>query len=371
MRLSTFIKNNMESILQEWENFARSIQPPHRSMDASELRDHAKEMLEEIAAELATADAEGSKTSEAPEIPGSRASELHAETRLISGFNIEQLVAEYRALRASVLRLWLRRDKTATWFEVDDMHSFNEAIDRSLAESVARYSQIVSRSRDIFLGILGHDLRTPLQSLSMGASYLMRYESADSNLIQLGSRMFNSTSRMTQILDKLLDFTASRIGGGISFSPTVGDLAFLSEQIANEFRFSHPTRIIKTECSGDATGTWDMPRMGQVYQNLIGNALQYGDGESPVSVLTHGAQDRVTIAVHNDGDPIPNEKLENLFNPLYRHARPEAGEAGRKNLGLGLYIVREIVIAHNGTIHVASSEEAGTSFTISLPKKPS
>lgn len=362
MRLSAFILDNLEPILQEWEDFARSIQPPHRAMDVTELRDHAKEMLEEIAAEL--------EAGQAQPASGERASEIHAVTRLQSGFNIDQLVSEYRALRASVLRLWTQRQKTATWFEVEDMGRFNDALDRALAESVACYSSTVRRAEDIFLGVVGHDLRTPLQYLSMGAEFLMRSEKSDPQLIQLGSRMFDSASRMGQILDNLLDFTRSRTGGGMKINPRAADLSGLCEQVADEFRFSHPDRTIVTDVTGDVSGRWDVPRIGQVYQNLIGNAIQYGAKDFGVTVRTSGSADSVEIAVHNHGAAIPESALAGLFDPLHRYANTASDEADRKHLGLGLYIVREIIHAHGGSIAVRSTAGDGTTFLVRLPKKP-
>lgn len=361
MRLSAFILDNLEPILQEWEDFARSIQPPHRSMDVAELRDHAKEMLEEIAAELDTGRAQPAE--------GERAAEIHALTRLQSGFNIDQLVSEYRALRACVLRLWAQREKTATWFEVEDMSRFNDAVDRALAESVACYSATVRRAEDIFLGVAGHDLRTPLQYLSMGAEFLMRSEKSDPQLIQLGSRMFDSAARMGQILDNLLDFTRSRTGGGIQINRRPADLAGICEQVADEFRFSHPDRTIVTRISGDVSGRWDVPRIGQVYQNLIGNAIQHGAKDSGVTVRTGGDADNVEIAVHNHGTEIPESALAGLFDPLHRYASASSGDADREHLGLGLYIVREIVHAHGGSITVRSTAGDGTTFLVRLPKK--
>ncbi len=360
MRLSAFILENLEPILQEWEDFARGIQPPHRSMDVAELRDHAKEMLEEIAAELGA-----SSTGESTE--GDRAAEIHAEARLKSGFNIDQLVSEYRALRASVLRLWFQREKTATWFEVEDMTRFNHALDRALSDSVARYSSMVRRSEDIFLGIVGHDLRTPLQYLSIGAEFLMR-STSDPQLIQLGSRMFDSTARMGHILNNLLDFTRSRTGSGMPISPQAADLAVISEQVADEFRFSDPSRVIVTEVSGDVTGRWDAARIGQVCQNLIGNALQHGDGEHSVTVRTLGDADGVRITVHNRGESIPESELAGIFDPLYRYAGKSTEGSDRKNMGLGLYIVREIVSAHGGRIDVHSTPNDGTTFEVWLPR---
>ncbi|TFW01138.1 sensor histidine kinase [Oxalobacteraceae bacterium OM1] len=362
MRLSEFILNNMEPILQAWEDFARKIQPPHRSMDVEELRDHAKEILEEIAMELATPDGV-----RALDLHGNTPAEIHADTRAVSGFSVDQLLAEYRALRASVLGLWSRREKTATWFELEDMTRFNEALDRALAESVSRYSEGQSQAQDIFLGIIGHDLRTPLSAISLGATYLMRSDTSDSKLIQLGSRMYGSAERMQEIIDKLLDFVRSRSGIGIPVHRSDVDLALVSEQIVEEFRVSNPGVVIRVEMDGDLRGHWDGSRIAQVYQNLIGNAIQYGE-HTPVSVHTLGRDGEIVLSVHNDGPPIPSDMQAHLFDPLRRGVGGPDHAANRKNMGLGLYIVREIVNAHDGTIDVTSTEETGTTFTVRLPR---
>lgn len=363
MRLSEFILCNMERILQGWEDFAREIQVPHRTMDVTELRDHAKDILEEIAAELACPD---SARNFDPQ--GNTPGEVHADTRAESGFTVEQLLSEFRALRASVLLLWSQRDKTATWFEIEDMTRFNEAIDRALAESVARYSEKERQAQDIFLGILGHDLRTPLQAIRLSAKYLMRSESADSTLIQLGSRTYNSTVRMQKIIENLLDFIRSRTGGGLPIHPEETDLADICDQIAEECRASHPGKVIHTAITGDVRGKWDAVRIAQVYQNLIGNAIQYGS-DTPITVLTYEDGVHAVLSVHNGGAPIPPGLKKNIFDPLRRNLSGAAHRGDRKNLGLGLYIVREIVAAHHGSIDVVSTEQDGTTFTVRLPRQ--
>jgi signal transduction histidine kinase len=331
-------------------------------MDVLELRDHAKEILEEIAAELAYPDHERKR-----DLQGNTPAEVHADTRAVSGFTVDQLLSEFRALRASVLNLWSQRKKTATWFEVEDMSRFNAAIDRALAESVARYTEAQRQSQDIFLGIIGHDLRTPLSAINIGATYLMRSEDADAKLIQLGSRMFTSAVRMQEIIDNLLDFVRSRSGGGIPILPDAVDLRVVSEHIVDEFQVSSPGAVIRAEVTGDVRGHWDGARIGQVYQNLIGNAIQYG-ANTPVSVVTCGNDGEVVITVHNDGPPIPPAMQKDIFDPTRRGLSISTYSSNRKNMGLGLYIVREVVKSHSGTVEVSSTEKTGTTFTVRLPR---
>lgn len=369
MKLDKFILQNMETILVEWENFARGIQPPDGDMNVGELRDHAGDMLKTMALDLATPQTEYKRMEKSkgnkPKLKGETAPETHADDRWTSGFSIDHLVSEYRALRASVLRLWLLESRYNSE-EVEDVIRFNEAVDQALAESVNRYSEAVQTAQDVLLGILGHDLRTPLQFLGSSAQYLIHAPNMDSRQAELGARMYNSVMRMKSMLDNLLDFTQSRIGGGLRISPKDTDLAEVSTQVVAEFRPSCPSRVIHHEVIGDCRGEWDASRIGQVYQNLISNALQYGFPESDVVVSTRGSAQEVVLSVHNEGRPIPEQELEHMFGLLHRHA--EENTSGT-NLGLGLYITQEIVTAHQGTISVISSEAEGTTFRVRLPKK--
>jgi signal transduction histidine kinase len=374
MRLSQFILTNIESILQEWENFARSIQSDLQDMDAMELRDHAEEMLRAISADLGNPQSEQQRDLKAigkgPRSYELSPAEIHADTRLNSGFSLDQLVAEYRALRASVLRLWMERDKTATWFEVEDLARFNEAVDQALSESIARYSKNLRQAQDIFVGVIGHDLRAPLQSINLGAEFLMRTE-ANPNLVQLGSRLFNSANRMSAILDNLIDFTKSRTGG-IQLHRIQVDLAEIAEQVIDEFRFSNPNRTIRLDVSGETEGQFDQSRIGQVLQNLISNALQYGTTNTEVIVSVSGNETESMLTVHNHGKPIEKNEQQHIFDPLRRcTGNLQDEQSAGKNLGLGLFIVKEIVSAHYGTVGVISSPMDGTRFTIRLPRSAS
>lgn len=375
MRLKSFILENMEPILSEWVEFARKVQPPEGSMDILELRDHAEEMLRTIAGDLQTpqTDSERKVKSEGDKPRGTRdtAAETHATGRLRSGFPIDSLVSEYRALRSSVLSLWLKKGKLEGDDQISDLLRFNEAIDQALAESVARYSGVMTQGQDVFLGILGHDLRSPLQSLSLGAQYLINSEQVESGMVQLGSRMFSSVTRMKGMLDNLLDFTQSRLGDRIHISPGRCDLSKVSEEVTEEFRLANPTRIIDNSSHGNCIGNWDHLRISQVYQNLISNAVQYGFPDTAISVFTEGKDDEVVFSVHNKGPIIPAKDQNRMFELMQRvigHA-DSPDRTVHANLGLGLYIAREIVRAHQGTISVSSSDKEGTRFTVCLPRE--
>ena len=179
MALRHFILQNMEAILAEWEKFAASL-PPGAKMDRTALRDHAEQILRVIAQDIQTSQTEEERQAKsqgmAPQQAGSddSAAETHAATRLLDGFSLDEMVAEYRALRASVLRLWSRERDSADRQSLEQMTRFNEAIDQALTESTARYAARLARSRDLLLGALGHDLRTPLGAMLLSAEFLLR-----------------------------------------------------------------------------------------------------------------------------------------------------------------------------------------------------
>lgn len=372
MRLANFILTQREVILQSWDDFANSLQPGTRVMDARELRDHADQILTEIAADISTPQSsqQGIDKSRgtAPKTHGDSASETHAGTRLRSGFTIDQMVSEYRALRASVLLLWSRWPDQDIESRDEDILRFNEAIDQGLAESVARYSQTVNESHDVFLGVLGHDLRSPLAAILLSAEFLLHANELDSRYAKVAAGIYTSVRRAEKIVVNLLDFARSRVGSGIPLDRAETDLTAVCEGIMQEVRLLHPERTVVFQPDGRIVGKFDASRMGQVFSNLIENAVKYGSDTAPVVVSQETKGGHATFVIHNEGEPIPPEETKRIFDPMTRHSPRAINERGSyAGLGLGLFISREIVTAHGGKIWVESSPASGTTFHIALP----
>jgi signal transduction histidine kinase len=374
VRLSKFIRINIEVILQEWENFALTLNPL-RNSGPRKLRDHAQQMLYVICTDLDTYQGEhdGIEKSKgnAPVVAGDTAAEIHASERLNSGFAIEELVAEYRAMRASVLRLWQADMTERDPLEVADMLRFNEAVDQSLTESVARFSSMLRESQSVFMAILGHDVRNPLGAISMGAQMLMLDPALPANHHQVANRILASTTRVNELVGDLLDFSTSHLGGGIPVTPAPYDLGPQCELVVGEMRAFYPQRSIVLDMTGDLNVAWDRARINQALSNLMGNAVQHGASDQPVWVSVHGDDDDVVITVQNMGEAIEASSLRTIFDPTKRFAmRPvsERNHTGNDNLGLGLYITREIVSAHGGRIALTSTASEGTTFTLTLPR---
>jgi signal transduction histidine kinase len=293
---------------------------------------------------------------------------MHATLRLRDGFDIDQMVSEYRALRASVVKLWIARKPPAAESDINDLTRFNEAVDQAIAESVAEYTRLINDSRNLFLGILGHDLRNPIGAASMAGEMLKRLAPPDTKQLALASNIVDATQRGIQILNDLLDITRSAFGTDIPIAKSPMEMGGLATQLVEEMRPLAKGRAIKLDVVGDCKGAWDKTRMGQVFSNLIGNAIEYGSPDSAISVTVQGTANDVAIAVHNEGHPISPDKLSTIFEAMTRGQPPRAEQESTGHLGLGLYIARKIVVAHGGNMEVASGG-SGTTFTARVPRK--
>ncbi|MFB9124691.1 sensor histidine kinase [Paraburkholderia dipogonis] len=371
MRLADFISRDIEPILAQWEAFAATLQPAAANMGSLGLRNHAQQILQAVAKDLQTSqtrDAQREKSlGRAPVLINTTetAAQTHALLRARAGFNINQLAAEYRALRASVLRLWMD-DCAPEVPDLDDVIRFNEAIDQALAESLAFFTAQVEQSRNLLLGMLGHDMRSPLQAIRVTASYLEALNAGE-RVSEAAARLIRSGARMQALLDDLTDFNRTNLGLGINVRATSVDLADVLADELDELRAVNPDRQIELQVSGNLQGVWDGRRLQQLLGNLVLNAIKYGAQDAPVRVIVSGDATHVRIEVKNRGDAIEHATLARIFDPLTRGPGYRGEGDGSDSLGLGLYIASEIAKAHHGAVE-ARSDETETSFSVSLPR---
>ena len=379
-RLSRFIRDNVEPILAEWETFARSL-PEGGAMNVAALRDHAKEMLLVIAADLerpqtdsaqdekARGERDAGDAGDAGAARRTTAAEEHGAGRAGSGFTVGQMVAEFRALRASVTRLWLAEDAGRARTDLTDLIRFNEAIDQAIAESVSRYSQAVAQTQERFLAILSHDLRSPLGAIIMATRFMLDAGGLEEPNRTLVTRASSSARRMNQMVLDLVEFTRTRLDDTIPVVRSQVDGLRLVHDVVVEIAAAYPDSVVQVETGGDLSGQWDADRLTQALTNLVANAVQHGARGKPIRVSASGVADEVTFSVHNEGPPIPVEQQEAIFQEGHR-AGGRTAATDRRHQGLGLYIVERIVASHGGSVSVRSSPEEGTTFTIRLPRRP-
>ena len=222
--------------------------------------------------------------------------------------------------------------------------------------------------RERMLGIVGHDLRTPLSVISSGVGLLQRGALGNQDLKTV-DRIGRSAKRMANMISQLLDFTHARLGGGIPIERARVGLSDVCTDVIAEFEVARPDRVLRFHSNGDTDGMWDGSRLAQVVTNLIGNAIEHGAAERAIDVRTSAEGGEVQLSVHSEGPPIPVELLSVIFE-AFRRGRLD-GRSRAAGLGLGLFISREIVRAHGGALEVSSTETAGTTFTARLPRDPS
>jgi two-component system sensor histidine kinase/response regulator len=232
---------------------------------------------------------------------------------------------------------------------------------RQLASQVEQIQQ-AQRMSDLFIGVLGHDLRNPLSSIVSGAA-LLELKAGDPDETRKKARMItNASRRMERLIQQLLDFALARVNGAIPIEPIELDLAKVARQVIAELG-DHSALPIHLEVQGDTSGRWDSDRMMQVISNLVGNAVEHGEQGSPVRLSIDGSStDQVEISVRNRGS-IPRETLSMLFSPFKPRGQKSRG------LGLGLYIVDQIVLAHGGRVVVNEPAQGETIFVVSLPRR--
>lgn len=209
-----------------------------------------------------------------------------------------------------------------------------------------------------------------LYILAPPASAVSHSGQLDADLHQVASGVWTSADAMGRMIGDLLDFTGAGLGQAMPLSRAAMDLASVCEEVVQEIRAAHPTADVRFQAHSDLTGEWDADRLRQVVSNLLGNAVHHGGGAGPVDLLASADGSHVRLAVRNGGRPIPPDALTTIFDPLVRVSSPDVQKRRRPgSIGLGLYIAREVAVAHGGDIEVTSSEAAGTVFTVRVPRR--
>lgn len=367
MLLADFIELAKEEILAESIAYARTILSL-KGEDEAVIRNHLPKVLEAISADLRTPQSRTECIAKshglAPAVGRETAAETHGVLRARSGLHIEQVVAEYRALRSCVLRLWA--DAAPPHADaLRDVGRFNEAIDQALAESVRVYTAEVERWRQLFLGVLGHDLRAPLNAIALTAE-LVANVGPERDLSSPAAILRKSASRMTSLLDSLLEYSRVSLGAGMTIERRPIDLGTTCREEIELQRAAHPGARIELVVQGDTRGDFDDSRVREALGNLITNAVKHGLPE-PVRVRLVGGSRAVDLTVENAAaEEIPAAELEQLFEPLRRGSVQRPG-SDRSHLGLGLFIARQIAKAHGGELK-GNSLGQRVWFTLTLPR---
>jgi signal transduction histidine kinase len=370
MRVAEFIRTHPAEIEAEWEKFARAISTFSPDLDVLTLRDHLREILVAMADDMESPQTleEQAQKSQGGQIRGGALDQitaLHARMRLNSGFNLEQAIAEYRALRSSILFLWVRTEPAQEDVVLPEVTRFNETIDQAIAEVVRRFADKSQQYSDVFLGVLTHEVRNPLNVIQLSSQILKSagLEEAQTRCVE---RILRGAGSIERLVNDLAILVRSRMRVPFPLTKAACDLGEICALALDEIKSSHPDTEFELERIGDLNGEWDRDRLTQVIFNLVTNAVTHA-AVKQVQVTGQGLGPLVELRVNNQGTPIPSELQQSIFDPFVHH---ETGSptSTKKGLGLGLFIVKEIVTGHQGTVEVTSTETEGTTFTVKLPR---
>ncbi|MEG9328907.1 sensor histidine kinase [Salinimicrobium catena] len=372
MRLVPFIKKNKEEIADEWVEYARENISAADEKEVKQVKDHIIEMLESIAKDMEVSEsnseqeAKSKGNKEVKNIHATAAKE-HGTQRVKMGFNIVELSSEFRALRASVLRLWSKeKSGESDEDQVHDIIRFNEAIDEAWIHSLKKFDSVVQESKNWFLSVLGHDLRSPLAAILGAQQVLGLSDKLTEKEKRILRRTEASAKSMKELINNLLELTNLRLGKGMTITRSSVDLSRQGEEIIQEFQLAYPESKFKFDSRGPVQGDWDRLRLKQVLTNLIANALRHGKAGGPVTLKISTKGKEAIFSVHNEGNPIPKDVQKQIFDGRFSMEQEPYGN--ENSYGLGLYIVKEIIKEHEGEIKLESSAKKGTTFTIVLPR---
>lgn len=376
MHLHQFIERHMDDILAEWVAFARTLDSGTEEMTLLQLRDHAEAILRAIALDIDSGQSkseqyEKSRGNSPGEGVASSAAAIHGTQRHQNNFTLLQLSAEFRALRATVLRLWLPRVNALSADTIREMIRFNEGIDQALAESIVTYSARADQTRELFLAILGHDLRAPLATLTTSGALLARPDLPVAEVQKTAARVRRSALVMSTMVEDLIGYTRCELGSGMPITPVQTDMGAVCRSAIEDANSTFPGSQFDLSLEGELDGMFDKVRLHQLFTNLLVNAAKHGDTGESVRVHARGDPNVIRVDVNNHGPAIPRSAWREIFQPLVQLSSDASDDHRdrRTSLGLGLYVAREIATLHGGSIDVHSTSEEGTTFAVCLPRK--
>lgn len=351
--IANFLRTEQAAIARRWVEEVHADQPAFKTPTEPVLLEHLPAFLSGLA-DWIDGDTEAAERSFAVLVSGS------ALQQLGYGVGLETLTREYSKLRMVLMRkLNCFLGEAAHRESLVRMH---EGMDRAISDAMHRYASHREEVRERFITILGHDLRDPLSTVIISANMLAANPGLDKEHRMVASRISRACNRMQRMINDVLDFARGHLGGGIPALPAPTDMGDIVKAATDEAIGANPQRSITCEVSGDLHGSFDRDRVHQAITNLIGNAVRHT--QDSIEVRAYERPDAVVTEVTSHGAPIPEEIRCRLFDPF---ASFDSGSP-RRGLGLGLYIVQQIALAHGGTCEVDSSD-SGNVFRIRWPRE--
>ncbi len=354
--IATFLRTEQARIAKLWEDEVRAELPSLRGMTRPVLLDHLPEFLDGLADWI-------DGNTEAAEHAFDVLVSGHALQRLGYGVGLETLTREYSKLRMILMRELHELSANASARE--SIVRLHEGMDRAISDAMHRYAMRREEVRERFITILGHDLRDPLATVMISSKMLAANPGLEKEHRMIAARIGRAGTRMQRMINDVLDFARGHLGGGIPANPSLNDMGEIIKAAADEAVGANPQRTITCDVHGDLRGAFDRDRVHQAITNLIGNAVNHTNDAIEIRAFEAPDGRAVVTEVTSHGEPIPEDVRRRLFDPFVSFD----GAAPRKGLGLGLYIVHQIALAHGGTCDVRS-EATGNTFIIRWPRTP-
>jgi signal transduction histidine kinase len=281
------------------------------------------------------------------------------ERARLTGYETKSVIAEYQILRLTIIDVLKQHNVPVS---DDEMHIISSSIDAAIREAVTAYAFSQAALREQFIAALAHDLRNPLSIASTAAQLICRTE--DPQAVQRYARkILENIGRVDRMIQQLLDTVIFEHGERLPLHPSNFDMFELVTQVCNQFASVHGPRF---QAKGaPACGWWGRDLIQRALENLISNAMKYGKSDSVVRVTCDAELGRLQLSVHNEGDEIPPDQIEGIFQVFVRAKAAKNGDA--EGWGIGLPFVRSVVESHGGSVDVDSSRERGTTFSMNIP----
>lgn len=348
MRLPTFIIDNIDRIITEWKHAALPAMLP--------LEGQAKQILMAVAADI---------ESGAEQSASSSAVTIRTVLRATPDFDVQQVGEALRLLRAVVPSMWNPEDGHA----FDEWRRFHDAVDFAVGEAIAQYAIQVERTRSLFLGMLGHDLRTPLTAIDMTCQYLASDDAPPAHKLEAVARVNRCARTMEGMIRDVLDFARSRLGKSMSVAKKPVDLGTACHEALEDMRAEHPHCEFRFAQPGSLDGVADGARLRQALRNLLGSAARNRARGAPILFHASRAGDRIIFRMTCKGQAMSPDTLRTMFDPLAQLAIAAANPDGNPpaDLGLELFIAREILRVHGGDAGIAAGDDGELAFEAWLP----
>jgi len=355
------LKQNVEIIMQRWEKRARDEVKASIHQDSLVLQNSLPLYLNQLVDELSNRIVRTSARIASDEVESTRIGKLHGHERArYADYSMNQLIFEYHILRQVIFQV-LEEEEAP--LEVQDRDIIICSIEQAVNDAATQFSETLRDIQELFMVTLTHDLRGPLNVVKMGTHLTLRRLERGDTHVDVAMRMIGAVNRLDSMIQNLLDASRLRAGQSLKIEFEECNLEMLLQDVTEDLIFAYGKRFVVV-CDSEIRTYCSRKEIRRVIENLAINAVKYGTPSTPITLTLQQTETQISLAIHNEGEPIALDAQSILFQQFRRTSSAE----DQTGWGLGLFLAKSITEAHQGTLAVESAEGKGTSFIIKLPK---